>query len=75
MSQPDLESVSIPSVINKKPQYNVYFVILVISLVALLMGCLFLYLEIRAYGGFGQIKGALSAVSPIGFEPAAQFLV
>mgnify|MGYP001401770227 CR=1 FL=1 len=67
MSQPDLESVSIPSVINKKPRYDVYFVMLVIALVALLMGCVFLLLEIYAYGGPGAIKGALSAVdSPLG---------
>ncbi|MDZ4656875.1 MAG: hypothetical protein SH868_04775 [Bythopirellula sp.] len=73
MSQPDLESVSMPSIINKKPRYDVYFVMLVVSLIAILMGCLFLYLEIRAYGGFGQIKGALSAVSPALSDPIAQY--
>ena len=59
MSQPDLESVSMPSVINKKPRYDVYFVMLVISLVALMMGCLFLLLELYAYGGLGAYSGAL----------------
>ncbi len=73
MSQPDLESVSMPSIINKKARYDVYFVMLVVSLIAILMGCLFLYLEIRAYGGFGQIKGALSAVSPTLNDPLAQY--
>ena len=65
MSQPDLESVSMPSVINKKPRYDVYFVMLVISLVALLMGCIFLLLEIYSYGGLGAYSGApLSSVTP-----------
>ena len=65
MSQPDLESVSMPSVINKKPRYDVYFVMLVISLVALLMGCIFLLLEIYSYGGLGAYSGApLSSGTP-----------
>jgi uncharacterized transporter YbjL len=64
MSQPDLESVSMPSVINKKPRYDVYFVMLVISLVALLMGCIFLLLEIYSYGGLGAYSGALTSVTP-----------
>jgi hypothetical protein len=64
MSQPDLESVSMPSVINKKPRYDVYFVMLVVSLVSLLMGCLFLLLEIYSYGGIGAYSGApLSSVT------------
>ncbi len=63
MSQPDLESVSMPSVINKKPQYNIYFMLLVVALVSLLMACLFLFLEIREYGGFGAFRGSLGAVT------------
>jgi hypothetical protein len=64
MSQPDLESVSMPSVINKRPRYDVYFVMLLVALISLIMGCLFLLLEIYAYGGFGAYSGALSAVTP-----------
>jgi hypothetical protein len=64
MSQPDLESVSMPSVINKRPRYDVYFVMLLVALISLMMGCLFLLLEIYAYGGFGAYSGALSAVTP-----------
>lgn len=63
MSQPDLESVSVPSIINKKPQYNIYFMLLVVALLSLLMACLFLYLEIRSYGGFGAFRGSVGAVS------------
>ena len=63
MSQPDLESVSVPSVINKRPQWNIYSVLLIIALVSLLMGCLFLILEINRFG-FGSFKGPLASVSP-----------
>jgi len=73
MSQPNLESVSMPSVLKKKPVMNIYTMLLIISLVSLLLGCLFLFLEIREYGGFGQIKGKISAVSPSGISPVHAF--
>lgn len=63
MSQPDLESVSVPSVIKKKPQMTIYTVLLLIALVSLLMACLFLYLEIREYGGFGAVKGRVAVLA------------
>ena len=71
MSQPDLESVSAPSVLRKKPQLTIYTVLLIIALIALLMGCLFLYLEIREYGGFGAIKGrvGMATESLLGAAP------
>jgi len=49
-------------VLSKKPQLNIYTVLLIIALVALLTACLFLYLEIREYGGFGAVKGRVAAV-------------
>lgn len=63
MSQPDLESVSMPSVITKKPVWNVYSVMLIVALISMLMACLFLTLEINRYG-FGSHKGALTGVTP-----------
>jgi hypothetical protein len=60
MSQPNLESVSAPSVLKKKPQLNIYTVLLIIALVSLLIGCTLLWLELDAYGGFGAIKGRIS---------------
>ena len=63
MSQPSLESASVaPSIINKKPVLDVYTVMLIVALVSLLMGCLFLYLEIKEYGGFGAIKGPVAMI-------------
>ncbi|MGI9429934.1 MAG: hypothetical protein ACR2NM_14830 [Bythopirellula sp.] len=64
MSQPSLESVSpVPSVISKKPVLDVYTVMLIVALVSLLMACLFLYLEINEYGGFGSIKGPVAMIT------------
>ncbi len=62
MSQPNLESVRAPSILAKKPQMNVYMVMLIIALLSLLFACLFLYLEIREYGGWGAEKGKVSAM-------------
>jgi hypothetical protein len=59
MSQPSLESVSAPTVLAKKSAWNIYTVLLLISLFALMMSTLFLFLELREYGGFGAIKGPL----------------
>ncbi len=75
MSQPDLESVSMPSVITKKPRYDVYFVMLLVSLIAILIGCLFLFLEIREYGGWGAWNGSpLSSVTPGFGESFSRYL-
>ena len=63
MSQPDLESVSAPSVLKKKPQWNVYTVMLIVALLCLMLACLFLYLEIREYGGFGSFRGRVGALT------------
>ncbi len=51
MSQPDLNSANNqPSVLVQKPKTTIYTVLLIISAVALLVGCLFLYLEWDRYG-------------------------
>ncbi len=50
MSQPNLESVGVPTVLKKKAVWDVYTVMLILSLVAVLLGCLFLLLEIGEYG-------------------------
>ena len=50
-----------------KPKLTIYVVLLIIALVAILVGCLFLYLEIRGQGGFGTVKGRISSVQqPVG---------
>jgi hypothetical protein len=50
---------------------TVYYALLIIALVAMLFACLFLYLEIGRFGGFGSVPGNVSAVE----RPAQSALV
>ena len=45
-----------------KPRMTVYFALLIIALVALLVGCVFLWIEIGRFGGFGSVPGRVSSV-------------
>ena len=70
MSQPDFESASVPSVITKKPQLNIYTVLLIIALISLLIATIFLALEFRAYeydtgSGTASITTPWQQVSPL----------
>ena len=60
MSQPSFEASPAPTVLTKRSAWNVYTVMLLIALVCLLAAALFLYLEIREYGGFGNVKGPVT---------------
>ena len=60
MSQPNLESVSTPSVLKKKPQLNVYTMMLIVALISLLIACALLWLELDNYGGPFAVKGRIS---------------
>jgi hypothetical protein len=72
MSQPSFESASAPTVLKKKSALNIYTMLLIIALISLLFGCLFLWLEIGEYGGFGAVKGRVGAVTrPIPVEALA----
>ena len=74
MSQPDLESVSIPSVITKKPQLTIYTVLLIISLIALVMAIIFLALEFRAYD-YDSGSQTASVMRPLLDNTLPEFLV
>jgi len=51
---------------------NIYTVLLIIALVSLVLACIFLWLEIGEYGGFGAVKGPVGAVArPIPLEGLA----
>jgi hypothetical protein len=64
MSQPSFEASPAPTVLTKRSAWNVYTAMLLVALVCLLMAALFLYLEIREYGGFGNVKGPLTQLRP-----------
>jgi hypothetical protein len=53
----------------QKPKTSIFTVMLAIALTALVLGCLFLYLEILEYGGFGAVKGPLTSLFPAGDAP------
>jgi hypothetical protein len=60
MAQPDpMMPVIRPAA--PKAKMTAYFALLIISLIAMLLACLFMYLEIRRFGGFGAVPGRLSA--------------
>ncbi len=43
------------------PRMTVYYALLIIALCAMLTACLFLYLEIKRFGGYGAVKGRISS--------------
>ena len=73
MSQPSFESVSAPTVLTKKSAWNIYTVLLLIAFLALLLAMLFLYLEIREYGGFGAVKAPTASITAPAWANAPQW--
>jgi hypothetical protein len=51
-----------------KARMTIYLALLIISLVAMLVACLFLFLEIRRFGGFGAVQGRVAVAD--GESPA-----
>jgi hypothetical protein len=49
-------------VVAPKPKMTVYYMLLIVALVAMLTACLFLYLEIRRSGGFGSVQGKVASL-------------
>ncbi|MEX2172614.1 MAG: hypothetical protein WD851_25065 [Pirellulales bacterium] len=76
MSQPDSSLASAPrGVLVQRPRATIYTVLLAIALVAILLGCLFLWLEISAFGGFGAVKGRIAMALPIEGPDSARHLL
>lgn len=67
MAQADFGMSPAVGVPGRKPKTSIYTVMLILSLVALLVGMLFLYLEIRRFGGFGTVRGRVAAtqIAPV----------
>ncbi len=62
MAQPEFTMPPMGGAV-RKPKTSIYTLLLVIALVALLAGCLFLWLEIKRFGGFGTIRGTVQAAT------------
>jgi hypothetical protein len=60
----DLDMTAPPTlrVAAPKPKMTIYYALLIIALIALLTACLFMFLEIKRFGGFGTVKGKVSSV-------------
>jgi hypothetical protein len=61
MAQPEFMMSPPIGVAGRKPKTSIYTMLLVIAVIALLIGCLMLWLEIKQLEGtFGGVKGNLS---------------
>jgi uncharacterized membrane protein len=62
MAEPDPMMPPTIRVAAPKPRMTVYYALMILSLLAMLTACLFMYLEIRRFGGFGTVPQRISAV-------------
>jgi hypothetical protein len=62
----ELDIIAAPTlrVATPKPKMTIYYALLIIALCAMLTACLFMFLEIKRFGGFGTVKGKLSSTRP-----------
>jgi hypothetical protein len=74
VAQPDLITSPPLRVVAPKPKLTIYYALLIIALLSMLIACLFLYLEIRRFGGFGAVQGRVSSAdhSPVPIHEGAQ---
>jgi uncharacterized membrane protein len=62
MAHVDITAPPTLRVAAPKPKMTIYYALLIIALCAMLTACLFMYLEIKRFGGFGVVKGRVSSV-------------
>jgi hypothetical protein len=43
-----------------KTRMTIYFAMLILSLIAMLIACVFMFLEVKNFGGFGAVPGKVS---------------
>jgi hypothetical protein len=61
MAELDITAAPILRVAAPKPKMTIYYALLIIALCAMLTACLFMFLEIKRFGGFGTVKGKVSS--------------
>jgi len=62
MAEIDITAPPTLRVAAPKPKMTIYYALLIIALCAMLTACLFMFLEIKRFGGFGAVKGKVSSV-------------
>ena len=65
MAEIDITAPPTLRVAAPKPKMTIYYALLIIALCAMLTACLFMYLEIKRFGGFGTVKGKVSSVERV----------
>lgn len=69
MADPELMATPTLRVVAPKPRMTIYYALLIIALGAMVTACIFLYMVIRTFGGFGAVQGKVAAVD----RPAVLF--
>ena len=62
MAQADFNPTPAFRTAGPKTRMTIFFAMLILSFIAMLIACLFMYLEIRNYGGFGAVPGKVSSL-------------
>jgi hypothetical protein len=62
MAEIDIAAPPTPRVAAPKPTMTIYYALLISALIAMLTACLFMFLEIKRFGGFGAVKGKVSSI-------------
>jgi hypothetical protein len=55
MAQPEFMMTPAIRPAAPKAKMNAYFAMLIIALIAMIVACIFLYMEIKRFGGFGVV--------------------
>ena len=62
MAEIDITAPPTLRVAAPKPKMTIYYALLIIALIGMLTACLFMFLEIKRFGGFGAVKGKVASV-------------
>jgi hypothetical protein len=62
MADPELIPQPTLRVVTPKPRMTIYYALLIIALLAMLTACIFLYMVVRTFGGFGAVQGRVSSL-------------
>jgi|tagenome__1003787_1003787.scaffolds.fasta_scaffold19492529_1 hypothetical protein len=62
MAESDLMVQPTLRVAVAKPKFGIYYALLIIALCAMLVGCGVLYKYVKDFGGFGAVKGKITAI-------------
>ena len=65
MAELDITAAPVLRVATPKPKMTIYYALLIIALCAMLTACLFMFLEIKRFGGFGAVKCKVSSVERV----------